>query len=106
MSFFLLLFFNKNVFGSEDEYQKYLLSPVKRTIDNRVSELHNLNKLILFENIEYDNFYDIAYVSDFDKIIPPINQMNCHNFYKVRVKNLSCGHFPFYEFGGLDYFTK
>lgn len=90
--------FYQNVFQTEDEYQKYTSAPVQRTIDNRVSELTNLYELIKNKSITIEKFYDKAIVSDFDKIIPPQNQINSHNSNGVQIVELECGHFPFYEY--------
>ena len=70
--------FYQNVFLNEKEFERYSKNPVQRPIDNRVSELENLYDLIKNTNIEYGKFYDFAIVSDFDKIIPPKNQINSH----------------------------
>ncbi len=90
--------FYKNVFLTEDEYNLYCKNPVQRTIENRVSELENLYGLIKNTNVDYEKFYDFAIVSEFDKIIPPKNQMASHHKNKVPVISYPYGHFPYYKF--------
>ena len=91
--------FYKNVFQTEEEFQEYSKTPVGRTIENRVSELENLySEIKNHKELEIQKFYDFAIVSDFDKIIPPKNQIASHNQNKVRVLSLPYGHFPFYHY--------
>lgn len=91
--------FYKNVFQTEEEFQEYSKTPVGRTIENRVSELENLyTEIKNHKELEIQKFYDFAIVSDFDKIIPPKNQIVSHNQNKVRVLSLPYGHFPFYHY--------
>lgn len=91
--------FYKNVFQTEEEFQEYSKTPVERTIENRVSELENLyTEIKNHKELEIQQFYDFAIVSDFDKIIPPKNQIASHNQNTVRVLNLPYGHFPFYHY--------
>lgn len=91
--------FYKNVFQTEEEFQEYSKTPVGRTIENRVSELENLyTEIKNHKELEIQKFYDFAIVSDFDKIIPPKNQITSHNQNKVRVLRLPYGHFPFYHY--------
>lgn len=95
--------FYKNVFQSEEEFQRYEKTQVERTIENRVSELENLYAEIkTHKDIDGQNFYDFAIVSDFDKIIPPKNQITSHNKNGVRVLNLPYGHFPFYHYSNWE----
>ena len=91
--------FYQNLFPTEEEYQLYSSYPVQRSIENRVSELENLYTLIKNENnLESVGFYDLAIVSDFDKIIPPKNQIECHNKNLTPVITVPYGHFPYYHF--------
>lgn len=91
--------FYKNVFQTEEEFQEYSKTPVGRTIENRVSELENLyTEIKNHKELEIQKFYDFAIVSDFDKIIPPKNQIASHNQNKVIVLSLPYGHFPFYHY--------
>lgn len=91
--------FYQNVFKTEDEYNLYSQNSVKRPIENRVSELENLYSFIKKNpNTGYEKFYDRAIVSDFDKIIPPKNQIASHSKNNVQIINLPFGHFPFYNF--------
>lgn len=98
--------FYKNIFKTNEEFEKYMKNPVQRTIENRVSELENLYELIKSTKINYTNFYDTAFVSEFDKIIPPQNQKASHNKNNVIVKDLPIGHFPFYQFNSWDEIIK
>lgn len=90
--------FYKNVFNTDEDFQKYNQVPVKRSIEDRVAELENLYGLIKTSQISYTKFYDAALVSEFDKIIPPKNQIASHNANSVSVVTLPCGHFPYYNF--------
>lgn len=92
--------FYENVFSNDKFLQKYLKNPVQRTISNRVAELEALNNFIKNKNFEYDNeFYDIALVSTYDKIIPPKNQLN---MWGNKAVTIDCGHFPFYNYNSWD----
>ena len=91
--------FYQNVFKTEEEYNLYIKNSAKRSIENRVLELENLYNFIKNNpNTNYEKFYDKAIVSDFDKIIPPKNQIASHKKNNVQIINLPCGHFPFYNF--------
>ena len=91
--------FYQNLFSTDEEYQLYTSYPVQRPIENRVSELENLYTLIKNENnLESVGFYDLAIVSDFDKIIPPKNQIKCHNKNSTPVITVPYGHYPYYHF--------
>lgn len=90
--------FYQNIFNKEEEFEKYLKTPVERTIENRVSELNELYKNIKDTKPEYEDFYDKAYVSLNDKIIPPKNQIDFWQKYNVPYKTLESGHFPYYNF--------
>lgn len=92
--------FYQNIFYEQENYEKYLKNPVTRSIENRAIELENLNNYIKQKpsSQENSNFYDIAYVSKFDKIIPPKNQINFWEKSGCAIINLETGHFPFYMF--------
>lgn len=91
--------FYQNVFNNSEEFDKYSQTPVQRTIENRVSELENLYNIIkTTDNTKYEKFYDYAIVSDFDKIIPPKNQIASHEKNNVPIIKIPFGHFPFYNF--------
>lgn len=90
--------FYKNVYKTEEELEKYSQNPVKRTIEDRVSELENLYDFIKSHEVNGENFYDFAVVSEFDKIIPPKNQIASHTKFDVPIKTIECGHSPFFEF--------
>ena len=93
--------FYQNIFEKEEEYQKYLTTPVERSIENRESELKALYEKIKSTDLEYDGFYDFALISSNDKIIPSKNQIN---FWQNNApyKLLESGHFPFYNFKSWD----
>lgn len=89
--------FQRNLFKTEEEFQKYLQSPVAREIPNQASELVSLKKLIDKTDVDYKKYYNRAIISNTDKIIPTRNQHNCwDNVCPVVV--LNSGHFPFYDF--------
>ena len=96
--------FYKNVFNNDVLYERYTKNPVQRTIENRVSELHKLNKMIQSANTEYEGeFYNKAIVGNNDKIIPTKNQLA---FWKEKAKTVDCGHFPFYNYSSWDEICK
>lgn len=89
--------FQRNLFKTEEDFQKYLQSPVAREIPNQASELVSLKKLIDKTDVDYKKYYNRAIISNTDKIIPTRNQHNCwDNVCPVVV--LNSGHFPFYDF--------
>ena len=94
--------FQQNLFKNPQDYEKYLLSPVERTIENRANELVALDKFIHTQKAEYSKFYDCAIISDTDKIIPTRNQIKCWEKYNTPIVMLDNGHFPFFEFSSWD----
>ena len=91
--------FYQNVFKNSEEFEMYSKTPVQRTIENRVSELENLYNIIKMKDYKKaESFYDCAIVSDFDKIIPPKNQIASHQNNNELIITLPFGHFPFYNF--------
>jgi len=90
--------FYQNIFDNFIEYERYIQTPVKRTIENRVEELNELYKLIQSDNIIYDHFYTYAFVSLRDKIIPSKNQIKFWTKFNTPIKQLESGHFPYYNF--------
>ncbi len=89
--------FYENIFANKEEFERYEKTPVQRDIDNRVSELNSLYKLIKSENIQYSKYFDKAIISSNDKIIPTKNQINFwqrYNEYTI----VESGHFPYYNF--------
>lgn len=91
--------FYQNVFKNSEEFEMYSKTPVQRTIENRVSELGNLYNIIKMKDYKKaESFYDCAIVSDFDKIIPPKNQIASHQKNNEPIITLPFGHFPFYNF--------
>ena len=91
--------FYQNVFLSENEFEKYKTQPVQRSIENRVSELENLYGLIRSKiDTGYEKFYNLAIVSDFDKIIPSKNQKASHKKNNIPTITVPYGHNPYYNF--------
>lgn len=90
--------FYQNIFDNPQEFEHYIKTPVERSIDNRVEELQFLWENIKNSAKEYENFYDFAYVSLNDKIIPPKNQKNFWENFNTPYKTLDSGHFPYYNF--------
>lgn len=88
--------FYKNLFLTKEEYDIYSGYPVRRPIEDRVSELHALYSLIEKTKIDYEKFYDLAIVCGGDKIIPPKNQTASHEKNNVPVITADYGHFPYY----------
>ncbi len=100
--------FYRNIFYHEIDYKDiYLLSPVERPILNRVSELEKLYEEVK-KHVDDDKsgFYDMAMVSDYDKIIPPDNQIASHKKNNVPVITVPYGHFPFYCFDNWEELIK
>ena len=89
--------FYQNIFYKPEEYERYLETPVTRSIENRENELKSLYNRIKSCEINYTHFYDKALVSNFDKIIPTKNQIN---FWQnnADIEALESGHFPYYNF--------
>lgn len=97
--------FYKNIFKTEEEFNRYMHSPVLRTLENRAEELRALDRHIKAITIDYREFYDIAIISNNDKIIPSKNQENFWSEY-IYVKTLESGHFPFYNYKSWDEILK
>ena len=93
-------------FVTPKEFELYMNNQVLRSIENRVSELENLYSLIKSTEISNDKFYDIALVSEFDKIIPAKNQIACHKYFNVPIKMLEFGHSPFFQYKSWDEIIK
>lgn len=92
--------FYKNVFCNDEWFERYMKSPVKRTIEDRVAELVSLNQFVKNTTVTYDNkFYNKAIVGLTDKIIPAKNQLA---FWKDKAQTIDCGHFPFYNYTSWD----
>lgn len=88
--------FYQNVFTNDEFLAKYNENPIERSIENRVSELVTLDKLIKETQLKYDNnFYNKAIVGLTDKIIPTKNQLT---FWDNIAETVDCGHFPFYNY--------
>ena len=89
--------FYQNIFNLEDEYERYKQNPIERTIENRVQELHILYDDLKCNVKKYQNYYNLAMISRYDKIIPTKNQLNFWNS-RTKVIMLESGHFPYYNF--------
>ena len=89
--------FYQNIFDTNEEFEIYRKTPVKRTIENRETELKSLYDTIKNSEIVYDNFYDKALISSRDKIIPTKNQIRFWQN-KAELEMLESGHFPYYNF--------
>ncbi|MBR6099563.1 DUF452 family protein [bacterium] len=94
--------FQKNLFKRPEDFEKYLETPVERTIENQKTELIVLDNFIRNRVINYERFYDYAIISDTDKIIPTRNQKSCWENFETPYKVLNSGHFPFYEFNSWE----
>lgn len=90
--------FYQNVFFDEAQVEKYWQTPVNRTVEDRVEELKALKSWINSKTVDASGFYRKAYVSEYDKIIPPKNQRNAWNKLGVPFYALPDGHFPFFNF--------
>lgn len=97
--------FQQNLFKRKTDYEKYLETPVERSIADRSKELFALSSFIKKQNIDYSSFYDYAIISDTDKIIPTKNQIK---FWEnsVPVVTLDNGHFPFFSFESWEDILK
>lgn len=90
--------FYQNIFNNSEEYKRYIYAPVERSIENRVEELQSIyDKIKLTEKI-YTKYYNKAFISKNDKIIPPKNQINFWQTYNTDFEILDGGHFPYYNF--------
>lgn len=92
--------FYQNIFDRPEEFERYLKTPVERSIENRVEELQSLYDKIkkeILKQVQDDAaaYYDKAIVSSNDKIIPTKNQLN---FWQNKAEIIESGHFPFYNF--------
>lgn len=90
--------FYKNIFNKDTEYERYLKTPVQRAKENRVKELNSLYDRIKNDIKVCEKYYDFAYISQNDKIIPADNQRNFWSKYETDFKLLDSGHFPFYNY--------
>ena len=98
--------FYQNIFNTSEEFEKYMQNPVERSIDDRVEELYSLYNDIKNSPKEYDKFYDFAFISKNDKIIPPTNQINFWEEFKTPYKILESGHFPYYNFKSWKFYES
>ena len=91
--------FYRNIFLTQEEYNLYSSYPVRRTIENRISELENLYSICKDDE---RSFYDFAIISEHDKIIPPANQIASYKRDMTEFVILPYGHFLFYNFSSWD----
>jgi len=93
--------FYKNVISNEKNFERYMQSPVERSIENRVSELQKLSDHAKNTEYNYEKFYDYALIGNNDKIVPTNNQIN---FWErnASYKILETGHFPFYDYNSWE----
>jgi len=93
--------FYKNVISNEKNFERYMQSPVERSIENRVSELQKLSDHAKNTEYNYEKFYDYALIGNNDKIVPTNNQIN---FWERNApyKILETGHFPFYAYNSWE----
>ncbi len=89
--------FYQNIFQTDEEYNRYLKTPVKRPILNRVSELNSLYERIKNTKLIYEKYYNKVIISTNDKIIPTQNQINFWSK-NLNPKIIESGHFPYYNF--------
>lgn len=87
--------FYQNLFDKQEDFERYMASPVQRSIENRVEELHSLYDKIKVTEKTYEPFFDKALVSVNDKIIPSKNQLN---FWQDKAETVESSHFPYYNF--------
>lgn len=98
--------FYQNIFSTEGEYKKYCRNPNSRTLENRLSELENLYKKIKLNPNGDEKFYDIAIISENDKIIPAKNQHQAHSKNNVNIIEVPYGHHLFYNYTSWDEIVK
>lgn len=91
--------FFANMFDQNTYYQRFL--PPLRDLQEQKDELEFLQNLALLER-DFDFDFDCAIISSRDKIIPTKNQKNFWQTKKVKVVELNCGHYPFFEFENLE----
>ncbi|PID29075.1 MAG: hypothetical protein CR982_03790 [Candidatus Cloacimonadota bacterium] len=88
--------FNKRILRSDILLGRFLKNQPARSINDQKSELKFIKNSFLSYG-EVKNIYDIAIISDDDRIFPKINQIGFWND-KARYKLLDSPHFPFYIF--------
>ena len=94
--------FYRNIFDNDTEYERYMTSPVQRSKENSVTELNRLYERIRNDTKIYEKYYDFAYISENDKIIPADNQRNFWLKYETDFALLDSGHFPFYNYSAWN----
>lgn len=94
--------FYRNIFDKESEFEKYKENSVRRSIENRVSELNKLYEIIQTDEKFYEKYYDLAYISLKDKIIPTDNQRAFWSKFDTKIHLLDSGHFPYYNFSAWN----
>ena len=91
--------FFKNMFKDEKEYEKF--QKPERNLENQREELANLQKLAS-ENTTLNFDFDVAIISTQDQIMPTKNQQRFWQTKKVKVVELSSGHYPFFELNSFE----
>lgn len=66
-----------------------------RTLDSQKKELEFLKEIA--QNKEQNLYFDLAIVSDNDKIIPTNNQLHFWEEQSTPIKRINTGHYPFFE---------
>ncbi len=87
--------FVKRMFVETTAFSPFL---PKRTLEELKNELISLKTYKGDENFSFD----LVYISEYDKIITPKNQLNFWNKRNEKILMLDCGHFPTSIFENLN----
>ena len=87
--------FVKRMFVETTAFSPFL---PKRTLEELKNELISLKTYKGDENFSFD----LVYISEYDKIITPKNQLNFWNKRNEKIIMLDCGHFPTSIFENLN----
>ena len=87
--------FVKRMFVETTAFSPFL---PKRTLEELKNELISLKTYNGDENFSFD----LVYISEYDKIITPKNQLNFWNKRNEKILMLDCGHFPTSIFENLN----
>ena len=90
--------FYHNIYLTDEEFDRYMKNPVERPLNNRINELNSLYNKITIDKKTYVNYYDLALVSKYDRIIPTENQKNFWRNFSTKFRMLDSGHFPYYNY--------